>query len=140
MKTRYTPLLKIKKNDLDRCERELEQANANLNKANSSLEEAYTTLQNLQLPQSGKIQDMLSARAYISSQRMIVDDKKNWVSFANKQVELAAIKLKNSNVEYEKFKYLDLEEVKKVLKQRSIQESKDLDEIAIMTHNRKGNI
>ncbi len=140
MKTRYTPLVKIKKSDLDRCERELQQANASLKNAEFSLEEAYAALQNLQLPQSGKIQEMLTARAYISSQRLIVDDKKEWVLFAQKQVDLAVSKLKTSNVEYEKFKYLDLEEIKKVLKQRSIQESKDLDEIAIMTHNRKGNI
>ncbi|WP_345992750.1 flagellar export protein FliJ [Sulfurimonas sp. HSL-1716] len=140
MKTRYTPLLKIKKNDLDRCERELQQANANLKSAESSLAEAYGTLQSLQLPKSGKIQDMLSAKAYINSQRLIVNDKKDWVLFASKQVDAAISKLKSSNVEYEKFKYLNLEEVKKALKQRSIKESKDLDEIAIMTHNGKGNI
>ena len=140
MKTRYTPLLKIKKNDLDRCERELQKANSAFNNAQASLKEAYATLETLQIPQNGTIQDMLSARAYISSQRMVVDEKKNWVSFAQNQVELAILKLKQSNIEYEKFKYLDYEEIKKITKLRSIQESKDLDEIAVMTHNRKGNM
>lgn len=139
MKTRYTPLLKIKKNDLDRCERELQQANFSLKNAETSLSEAYGTLQNIQLPQNGKIQDMLSSRTYIDLQRSIVDDKKNWVSFAQTQVELAISKLKISNIEYEKFKYLELDEIKKALKQKSIQESKDLDEIATMTHNRREN-
>ena len=105
MKTRYTPLLEIKKNDLDRCERDLQQANAAFNNAQVSLKEAYATLESLQIPQHGTIQDMLSARTYISSQRMVVNDKKNWLTFAQNQVELAAQKVKKSNIEYEKFKY-----------------------------------
>ena len=47
------------------------------------------------------------------------------------------LKLKTSNVEYEKFKYLDFEEIKKLIKLREIKESKDLDEIALMTYNKK---
>lgn len=139
MKTRYTPLLKLKKNDLDKCERELQKANQDVLSATSSLQEAYLLLETLQLPQKGTIKEMLSANSFISTQRAIVEDKKNWVSFAKHQAESAVLKLKLSNVEYEKFKYLDYEEIKKLVKLREKQESKDLDEIALMTHNKKGN-
>jgi len=40
-------------------------------------------------------------------------------------------------IEHEKFKYLEFEEIKKALKIKAIQEAKDLDEIALMTHVRK---
>ncbi len=139
MKTRYTPLLKLKKSELDRCERELQKANQTLHNANSSLQEAYSLLATLALPQSGTIQEMLSARSFISTQREIVEDKKNWVGFAQEQVTLAIGKLKLSNIEYEKFKYLDFEELKKIIKLRTLKEAKDLDEIALMTYNKKGN-
>jgi len=137
MKTRYTPLLKLKKNELDRCERELQKANQALLSATSSLQEAYQHLETLQLPQNGTVKDMLSARSFISAQREVVEDKKNWLSFAKHQVEAAIIKLKTSNIEYEKFKYLDFKEVKKLDKIRELKESKDLDEIALITFNKE---
>ncbi len=137
MKTRYTPLLKLKKNELDRCERELQKANQAVLSAASSLEEAYVLLETLQLPQKGTIKEMLSANSFITAQREVVEDKKSWVSFAKHQAEVAVLKLKTSNVEYEKFKYLDFEEIKKLIKLREIKESKDLDEIALMTYNKK---
>ena len=137
MKTRYTPLLKIKKSDLDKCERELQIANQALQDANLSLEDAYAVLAQLQTPVHGKIQDMLQARSFINIQRSIVEDKKNWVDFATHQVESAVAKLKISNLEYEKFKYLDYEEIKKQLTARAKKESKELDEIALMTYKKK---
>ena len=114
MKTRYTPLLKVKKNELDRCERELQKANQTLNDAKSSLQEAYLLLETLELPKSGTIQEMLSARIFVSTQRESVEEKKKWVAYAQEQTVFAVEKLKISNVEYEKFKYLDVEEIKKV--------------------------
>ena len=140
MKTRYTPLLKVKKNELNRCESEFQKANQTLNDAKSSLKQAYLLLETLELPVSGKIQDMLSARNYISTQREIVEDRKNWVAFAERQAESAVLKLKLSNIEYEKFKYLDFEEIKKLVKLRALKESKDLDEVALMTFNKKENV
>lgn len=137
MKTRYTLLLKLKKSELDRCERELQKANQALASATSALEEAYALLKTLQLPQKGTIQEMLSANSFIALQREIIEDKKNWVSFVKLQIEVAIAKLKNSHIEYEKFKYLDFEEIKKMLKLRAIKESKDLDEIALMGYKKR---
>lgn len=140
MKTRYTPLLKVKKNELDRCERELQRANQTLNDARSSLQEAYSLLATLELPKSGTIQEMLSARIFVSTQREIVEERKQWLAFASEQVVFAVEKLKVSNVEYEKFKYLDVQEIKKLVKLRTLKETKDLDEVALMTYNRKDSI
>ncbi len=137
MKTRYTPLLKLKKNELDLCEREVQKANQVVLSASSALQEAYALLQTLQLPQKGTIKEMLSANSFIGVQREIVEDKKNWLSFAKHQAEAAVGKLKRLHVEHEKFKYLDFEEIKKMVKLRAIKESKDLDEIALMTYKKR---
>ena len=40
-------------------------------------------------------------------------------------------------IEYEKYKYLELEEVKKVLQEEKIKEAKRLDEVASITFYRK---
>ena len=137
MKTRYTPLLKVKKSELDKCERELQRANQTLHDAKSSLQEAYSLLATLELPQSGTIQEMLSTRVFVSTQREIVEEKKKWLAFASEQVLFAVEKLKLSNIEYEKFKYLDVQEMKKIVKLRTLKEVKDLDEVALMTYNKK---
>jgi len=46
--------------------------------------------------------------------------------------------LKEANAEYEKMKYLEEEEIKKVLKAKAQQESKELDEIGVMLFNNRG--
>lgn len=45
--------------------------------------------------------------------------------------------LKNANIEYEKMKYLQAEEVKKILKEKKLKESREMDEIAILLRNEK---
>ena len=40
-------------------------------------------------------------------------------------------------IEYEKFKYLDLQEIKKIIKKQKMLEAKELDEVALMTYARK---
>ena len=40
-------------------------------------------------------------------------------------------------IEYEKFKYLELEEMKKAIKKQKIEEIKQLDEVALMTYGQK---
>ena len=45
--------------------------------------------------------------------------------------------LKVANIEHEKFKYLETNEIEKVLKAQKRKEAKDLDEVALMAFNRK---
>ena len=84
--------------------------------------------------------EMLASRTLLSSQRDMIEHNKEWVYFAQNQVAQAKDKLKKDMIEHEKFKYLELEEIKKVLKEQKIQEAKDLDEVALMTHAKKNNI
>jgi flagellar biosynthesis chaperone FliJ len=40
--------------------------------------------------------------------------------------------LKKANIEYEKMKYLETQEIKKLLKKAKLKESKEMDELAIL--------
>ncbi|ABB43357.1 conserved hypothetical protein [Sulfurimonas denitrificans DSM 1251] len=115
-------------------ERFLQRANNNLNSAISALELSYNSLKDLGSPQKGAMREMLATRALLDSQREIINHNKEWIAFAKNQVTQAKEQLKIDMIEYEKFKYLELQEIKAELKKMNAKEAKDLDEIALMTY------
>ena len=137
MKTRFSSLVGLKKSAMDRSERVVQSANADLNSAAMALQLSYTTLDTIETPNSGTMSQMLASRLLLGSQRDLIVHNQDWVSFAQKQVESAKGQLKLDMIEHEKFKYLELIEIKKILKKIKIQEAKELDEIALMTYGRK---
>ena len=137
MKTRFSSLVTLKKSTMQKSERVLQGANADLNSATMALQLSYNSLNDVKSPQSGNMSDMLASRTLLSSQRHMIEHNKEWVNFAQNQVTQAKEKLKFDMIEHEKFKYLELEEIKKEIERKKIQEAKDLDEVALMTHSRK---
>ena len=136
MKTRFTPLIKVKKEMMDRCERDLQKANQALHNAKSALHEAYHELEKAQTPESGSMIQFKNSRMLISAQREIIKEKQEWLNFASKQVEGAKQALKTAMVDYEKFKYLEAEQIKKTLQEQRRKEQRELDEVAIQTFGR----
>ncbi len=139
MKTRYTPLVSVKKNTMQKSERVLQSANANLNSAKIALEISFNELNTISTPQTGQIIEFLSARTLLDAQRAMIRHNEEWVGFAKNEIAQAKEQLKVDMVEFEKFNYLELEEVKKMLKKIKVQEAKDLDEVALMTYDKKKN-
>ncbi len=137
MKTRYSSLVTLKKSTMQKSERILQSANADLNSASTALQLSYNSLKDVESPSSGTMSEMLASRTLLASQRTLINHNKEWVSFTQNQVAQAKEKLKLDMIEYEKFNYLELEEIKKILKEIKIKEAKDLDEVALMTHAKK---
>ncbi len=137
MKTRFSSLVTLKKSTMDKSERVVQSANADLNSATIALEISYNSLSKIDLPHSGKMSKMLASQTLLSSQRDLIKHNQEWVEYAKKQVELAKQQLKLDMIEHEKFKYLDLEEIKKIIKDIKLKEAKELDEIALITHMRQ---
>lgn len=136
MKTRFTPLVKVKKEAMDSAERNLQQANHTRHKAQSALDEAYAQLQNASTPSSGTMTDFRNSRMLIEGQRKIIEEKKEWVAFAEDQVAKARESLKKAMIDFEKFKYLEAQQIKEELLKQRRQEQRDLDEIAVQTYGR----
>ncbi|MEA1891892.1 MAG: flagellar export protein FliJ [Campylobacterota bacterium] len=137
MKTRFTSLVKLKKNSMDKSERVVQKANADLNSASTALEISYNSLNEIELPQSGSMSDFLASRTLLESGRGLIKHNQEWVGFAQNQVKQAKEQLKIDMIEHEKFKYLDFQEIQKEIKKRKVQEMKDLDEVALMTYAQK---
>ena len=137
MKTRFTPLVKLKKSTMQKSERVVQKANADLNSAAMALKISYDSLKDVEPPKSGTMGDFLASRTLLDSQRGIIKHNNAWVGFAKNRVNKAKEQLKLDMIDFEKFKYLELEEIKKEIKKKKLQEVKDLDEVALMTYSRK---
>jgi flagellar biosynthesis chaperone FliJ len=136
MKTRYSSLVTLKKNKMQKSERVVQNANATLNSATTALEISSQSIYELTQPHSGAMSDFLASRTLLDSKRQEIEHNKEWVAFAKAQLASSREELKTDMIEYEKFKYLELQEIKKILQKQKIQEMKDLDEVALMTHAR----
>ncbi len=137
MKTRFSSLVHVKKNIMQKSERLLQKANANFHNAKKALTESLTFLQDIEPPTHGKIADFLANRALLDSQRVIINHNEEWLAYTKTEVAQAKEQLKCDMIEYEKYKYLEYEEIQKALKQIKVKEAKDLDEIALMTYTNK---
>ena len=137
MKTRYSSLVNVKKNIMQKSEQVLQSANANLNSALLALETSLAELSGLHTPESGQISDFLSYRTLLDSQRVVIKHNQDWVAFARNEINQAKEQLKLDTIEFEKFNYLELQEIKEIMHKRKLEEAKELDEIALMTYDKK---
>jgi flagellar export protein FliJ len=137
MKSRFSPLVKVKKNSMQKSERFLQKATVNLNSASSALELSYNTLKEITPPSRGNMSQMLASRTLLSSQRELIKHNQEWVVFAKNQLEQARVQLKADMIELEKFQYLELQEIKQELKKKAVLEAKNLDEVALMAYTGK---
>ena len=137
MNTRFSSLVKIKKSEMQKKERLVQSANADLNSALVALELSNNAIYEIQIPQNGSMSGFLQTRTLLESSRHLIQHNEEWVEFAKKQAEIAKEELKKSMIEYEKFNYLEVEEIKKIIQKHKLEESKSLDEVALMTHQRK---
>jgi flagellar biosynthesis chaperone FliJ len=133
MRTRFTQLVKYKHNEMQKCERELLGLNSELSDAQEQLQTAYEILHQLQTPQEGDIQTFLQSRTTLALQRDIIKKKCATIEQIKLHVNRAKESLKSSMIEYEKFKYLETQQIKKMVKKQMLQESKELDDAALQT-------
>lgn len=133
MKTRFSSLVNVKKNKMQKSERALQQANAALQNAQQALADSLSQLQEIDSPQQGQIAQLLANRTLLESQRALIRHNEDWIVFRQREVEEAKKTLKDDMIEFEKFKYLEFKEIEKLTKEMKIKEGKDLDEVALMT-------
>lgn len=137
MKSKYTPLVKLKKKELDRVERDLISANNNIKHATKLCEEAYLLLQSLTLPSSGSIGEFTQAQILFQAQHQEIETcNLNLVKAQHYQLMIQQ-QFKEAMIEYEKFKYLEMQEQQAHSVKIKKEEAKILDEIGVMTHKRE---
>ncbi len=138
MKTRFSSLVSFKKNKMQESEQLVQKANKTLDSASKALKLAYIELQEISTPKKGSVSELLASQTLIASARKSIEHNQEWFKFSQNQLKQAKEQLKIEMIEYEKFKYLEIDEIKKILHKKKLKEAKDLDEVALMTYNIKG--
>ncbi|MEA1917653.1 MAG: flagellar export protein FliJ [Campylobacterota bacterium] len=136
MKTRFDSLVKIKKDDVQVKERNVQSAFVSVTNATDAVTKATNDLNSIEMPRVGTMGQMLQTNTILGAQRAVLVEKRNWLSFATSQLNEAREHLKQSQIELEKYNYLKNQEIQKELQRIKKQESKDLDEIALISFMR----
>jgi flagellar biosynthesis chaperone FliJ len=123
---------------MQKSQRVVQEANATLQNASKALELSYKAVFDIDLPKDGNMGKFIASRTLLDSARKTIQHNKEWVAFAQNQLQEAKQRLKEDMIEYEKFNYLELQELKKMIKELKLKEAKELDEVALMTRAMKG--
>ncbi len=131
MKTRYTPLVKIKKNLFDTSERRLAEANVRRQEAQRNLEAVLLELHQTAQLSGGTMAQLLQQRELLSITRQRIKVLRLHLIRAESEVAQATILLQTHLQTYEKFKYLEARELEALMLRARRNEQKELDARAI---------
>lgn len=137
MKTRFSSLVSVKKNTMQRSETAFGQTNLIYMNATEALQTSIEQLQEIIPPSNGQISDFLANRRLLQAQRELIKHNEEWVAFSESEMQKAKEQLKLDTIEYEKYKYLEYKEQKKILDELKHKETKDLDEVALIMYTNK---
>ena len=132
MKTKFDSVVKVKKQKVDTIERNLQKINASIQNLNTKIEELTKTLLSYTFPKEGNFALLNQIKHQQHIIRDEIDNLKNQVLVLEGRKKELLEELKIANIDYEKMKYLQAEEIKKTVKEKRLKESRDMDEIAIL--------
>ena len=89
MKTRFSSLVNVKKNTMQKSESAFQKANAVFFSAKEALKNSLEQLQDIAPPQNGQIADFLANRTLLDAQRSLINHNKEWVNFSEAEMQKA---------------------------------------------------
>ena len=132
MKSKFTSVVRVKKQEMDKVEAKLVVARLNVRSAEENLVLLRARLDEFSLPKSGNIDELRQNLELINIARQELSACKERLEIAKKEVLHYENKYKNANLEYEKMRYLEKEEFKREIKRIQKAEALALDEFAGM--------
>ena len=139
LKTKYKPIMNIRKQSVKKIENELMQINYKIQNIKEEIVNLENEIPNSTIPQSGNFALIISIKESITVYRLEIDRKKDIIKIIETQKEDIKQKLIEANMEYEKVKHLHDVEVQTIIKIRKKKEEEEMNEIALMLFNGKKN-
>jgi flagellar biosynthesis chaperone FliJ len=137
VKTKFDAIVKLKKLEVDKVRREITKQNGKITKANQELLKLNEEFNKIEYPKSGNFSLITQIKTLQNALLNQINLKKDEIKFLENQKNLLNAQLKDKEIEYEKMKYLQGEEIKKIINKMKKEENKNIDEIALMLF--KGN-
>ncbi len=137
MKTKFSQLVKVKKQKINEIESELLDVENQKQKMHIHIQETLKEITEIKKPSSGNFAELNLSYSYLSN---LSNQKKSYeekILMFEKQLDGLKELYKEANIEYEKVKHLEDLEIKKQLFELKRKESKDMDEIANLLFAKK---
>lgn len=132
MKSKYNSVVKVRKQQLDKAESNLNQAKQRQLEHEKAYELSRQECENLGvLPKSGSIAELRSNLSMAQVGREVLARAKEKVELSKKEMNHYQFLYQKAHLDYEKMKVLEAEEIKQKQKELAKAEEKFLDEIAI---------
>ena len=112
-------------------------ANAEVTLSDTALFNAYTELSTLESPLNGPIGELIQAQMIFQAQHRDIQLCRLRVERARANQQSAREAFRLSRIEFEKFNYLELQEVEAKIAKAKYEEAKMLDEIGTMTYKKE---
>ncbi len=138
MKTKFTAVVKIKKKRVDDIQNSIFAVDALIAKTEMTLAETKNRFNTLEPPHQGTFSNLIAFEDMKKAFRHEIEMLKMTLANHQNQKNMLIGALKEANAEFEKMKYLEDEEIRKVIKARTTKEAKELDEIGVMLYNNRG--
>jgi len=135
MKTKFSDILKVKKQAVEKIERDIQKINTSIKKLELKIENLNKTLFSLTPPKKGNFSVFSQLKSQQNLIREEIEKLKNQIIILKNRKNELMEELKKANIEYEKIRYLEGLEIKKIIKEKKLKEDRYMDEIAILLRN-----
>lgn len=130
MKSKFSQVVSVKKQALDRAEAKVAQARLKVANCEASLNKAKVELEEFSLPKQGNISELNQILELLRIKRGEILNLAEQLELAQKELLHFTHQYKNANLDYEKMKFLQDDEIKSKLKEIKRKEGLLLDEFA----------
>ncbi len=135
MKSKFAPLVKLKKEQLEEAKRALMRLNAYINEVESELVSLKNELNSLEVPSGGTALLFSQYSMMTQSFHQQIRNKKEELYRCIRDLNVVQDRVNRAYIEYEKYHYLQKEEERALLLRLKKKEALELDEIAVMGYN-----
>lgn len=139
MTSKFTPLTKLKKEQLEEQRRLLLHANNTIRTLEEELILSENELLSQEMPSQGSISLFTQYTTLTQACHDQIIKRKDAIYYAKQERHKVEASVKKAYIEYEKFNYLQVEEEKAHKAKIKKDEALQLDEVAIMGYNAKNN-
>ncbi len=130
MTTKFSPILKVRRLEVERVENELSKLNNQKKSLSLEIDSLKDELEKNSYPKSGQIQNLKQKFFKNTLIKKNIELKLQNIKFLEEQIKSTQELLKKAMLEYEKINHLHKVEEKKMIEALKKQEVKELDEIA----------
>ncbi len=130
MKTKFSEILKVRKQKLSEIEQKLASLRHEKEVITTQLAETLSKIKAFTLPGSGdyiQMQMALGQKEYLFKEK---EQKENMLKYYDQEIEAANLLYKEANIEYEKIKHLHDMEEQSMMEEAMRKEAKRMDEVA----------